>query len=1041
MKTINIADLKDFFYSPEVVKESSDFLVSTKLSDFLIDEKNSNIIVSCYIDSYSIKVKIEEEHVVDCDCSCDIYLMSKKICAHIVHVIDLYNQYIKHDFAQYRHASDVSFNVVPVIKELSNGKKKIEVEFYFEESYKKFFISNVEELFSHDDKYYFFPLLFFNKNQIDYNSSLLLNELKNFLNSKDVTYKQKSILIDDNDLGEWIEFCSKFNILFFYQSNSFWNSTSYYLDQHNYDFNEQCKSSINNKRKFLLKTSRDLNIFHFTSKNDLFMFIHSKGKSDIYIYKYDLSYLSDVESFAELINKQISKNDFYKLYLSIKKLFSNYERIIQYLFIIKNNVSKIDPILEVKVYYEKLLNVLAAKISFFYGDIEYPYKENETNYFKRERFLEQNLLEPLLNFFPYYNSEFGVFEIVDHQKYLDFLNWNRKVIKNDLYKIKISENLIFKPKIKKEFHVSASSFENDFLKIEWSIEGFSEEDILKVLAAYKQKLKYVTLSDNKIINLDLDINFEKLDEDLKLLNTSIDFIDDRSILVNRLNSNYFLENFTLDDSDGLKEYVKKLYDTETDVKNELPTNLKNILKKYQVTGYLWLKKLLHLNAGGILADEMGLGKTMQTISLLSDVYYNNKTKLPSLIVCPSSLVYNWKKELSQFAPFLKIGIIDGTQSERNEVLNNIHKYQIIVTSYHLLNKDIEVYKNMEFYLQVLDEAQKIKNHYTQFSKDTKSVNSKYKIALTGTPIENNLLELWSIFDYIMPGFLYDYKLFKSLFQDKIIAKDEEALKKLKTKISPFILRRTKEEVLKELPSKTYKIMTCEFDDKQKEMYYAELSKSQIAIRKGIEDKTINKQGAFIFSVLTKLRQICCSPKLSYENSDINGSKFNLCIDLIKDLIKNNDKILLFSQFTSMIDLIAQELKKLKINFLVLTGETNKKERMELVNEFNNKNNIKIFLISLKAGGTGLTLTSANAVIHYDPWWNLSLENQATDRAHRIGQEKNVFIYKLIVKDSIEEKILSLQESKREIINQIFDENSSNKNSININEILKVLDIE
>ena len=751
--------------------------------------------------------------------------------------------------------------------------------------------------------------------------------------------------------------------------------------------------------------------------------------------------MDHVKNFCEFINKQVSKNNFYRLYLAIKKMFSNYERVVEYLFIIKNSVSKIDPVLEVKVYYEKILNVLAVKLSFFYGEKEFPYKENEDNYFKRGRFLEQKLLEPLLSFFNFYNVEFNVFEIVDQQKYYEFIEWSKKMNRNDLYDIKISEDLVFKPKVRKEFHINSSSFDNDFLKIEWSLEGFSKEDMLKILSAYKQKLKYVTLSNNKVINLELEIDFDNLKEELSLLNTSIENINDGFVNVNKLNSNYFLQNFKLQNKDELQSYFNKLYGDESVVKNELPESLNKILKSYQKTGYLWLKKLLHLNAGGILADEMGLGKTLQTISLLLDVYFNKRTNQPSLVICPSSLVYNWKKELDQFAPFLKVGVIDGSQQERFPILDNYQNYDVIVTSYHLLNKDIEKYKNINFYLQILDEAQKIKNHYTQFSKDAKAINSNYKIALTGTPIENNLLELWSIFDYLMPGFLYDYKTFKTFFQEKIVAKDDITLKKLKTKIDPFILRRTKQEVLKELPSKTYKVLTSEFNDEQKQMYLTELNKSKLMIKKSISDNSINKQGVLIFSILTRLRQICCSPKLIYENSTTNGSKFALCIELIKDLIKNDDKILLFSQFTSMIDLIAAELRKLKINFLVLTGETNKKDRIDLVNEFNNKKHIKVFLISLKAGGTGLTLTSANAVIHYDPWWNLSLENQATDRAHRIGQERNVFIYKLIAKGSIEEKIISLQESKKEIIEQIFDENSSNKNSLSMNEILKVFDMD
>ncbi|MDE6429035.1 MAG: SNF2 helicase associated domain-containing protein, partial [Malacoplasma sp.] len=516
---------------------------------------------------------------------------------------------------------------------------------------------------------------------------------------------------------------------------------------------------------------------------------------------YDIDKILAVNDFCEFVNKQLSKNNFYKLYLAIKKLFSNYERIIEYLFIIKNNISKTDPVLQIKIYFDKILNVLVSKLSFLYGEIEYPYKENEDNYIKRERFLEQKLLEPILNFFNYYNIEFKVFEIIDHQKYLEFIEWSRKVINNDLYEVKFSEDLIFKPKSKKEFKINSSSFENNFLKIDWHIDGFTKEDMLKIISSYQQKIKYVTLSNNKIINLELEIDFDKLKDELKLLNTSVDEINSGSLLVNKLNSNYFLENFELENNDELKQHYEKLYGDNNDfVKNELPDNLKKILKNYQVTGYLWLKKLIYLQAGGILADEMGLGKTIQTLSLLADIYFNKKTSLPSLVVCPSSLVYNWQKEFNQYAPYLKIAIIDGNQSERLSILNRINEYDVVVTSYHLLNKDLELYKNIEFYVQILDEAQKIKNHYTQFSKDSKSINSKHRIALTGTPIENNLLELWSIFDYLMHNFLYDYRTFKISFQEKIVNKDEDTLKKLKTKIAPFILRRTKKDVLKELPS-------------------------------------------------------------------------------------------------------------------------------------------------------------------------------------------------------------------------------------------------
>lgn len=1041
MKTINLEEIKEFFFSPEILEKKAELLDSADIFDFKINETLSEIFVQSEVDKYGAKITIANETILEFSCNCEIYLSSKKICSHIFCLIETYNQYINF-VSRYQDVKNVSFEIAPIIFNQEDGSKKIVIEFYFNCNYKKFFVSNVKELFLHDNKYYFFPLCFFNKEQIENDSITKIEELRKMLLSKKIIFEKKQIIIDINEISDWLDFFNKLNITFFYQNNFSWNITNYFLDGQNYEFDEQCKPGVNNKRKFSLKVNKEFSFFYISTNEYVFLFSYLKPKSTINIYKYDINNFSYVNDFCEFINKQLSKNNFYKLYLAVKKLFANYERIIEYLFIIKNNISKTDPVLQIKIYFDKILNVLVSKLSFLYGETEYLYKENEDNYFKRERFLEQKLLEPVLNFFNYYNVEFKVFEIVDHQKYLEFVEWSRKIATNDLYDVKFSEDLIFKPKIKKEFKINSSSFENNFLKIDWKIDGFTREDMLKIISSYQQKIKYVTLSNNKIINLELEIDFDKLNEELKLLNTSINDISNGTVLVNKLNSNYFLENFNFKNKDELKNHFEKLYgDNNEFVKNELPDNLKKILKNYQVSGYLWLKKLIYLQAGGILADEMGLGKTIQTLSLLADIYFNKKTNLPSLVVCPSSLVYNWQKEFHQYAPYLKIAIIDGNQNERLKVLNQISKYDVIVTSYHLLNKDLEFYKNIEFYIQILDEAQKIKNHYTQFSKDSKSINSKHKIALTGTPIENNLLELWSIFDYLMNNFLYDYRTFKINFQEKIINKDEETLKKLKTKIAPFILRRTKKDVLKELPSKTYKILTCDFNETQKEMYFTELNKSKLIIKKEISQNTINKQSIYIFSVLTKLRQICCSPKLIYENCETNGSKFNLCIELIKDLIKNDDKILLFSQFTSMIDLIAQELKKLNISFYTLTGETNKKERIELVNDFNNKKNVKVFLISLKAGGTGLTLTSANAVIHYDPWWNQSLENQATDRAHRIGQEKNVFIYKLIAKNSIEEKILSLQESKKEIIEQIFSENSTQKSSINMSEILKVLDIE
>jgi len=371
-------------------------------------------------------------------------------------------------------------------------------------------------------------------------------------------------------------------------------------------------------------------------------------------------------------------------------------------------------------------------------------------------------------------------------------------------------------------------------------------------------------------------------------------------------------------------------------------------------------------------------------------------------------------------PKLKALVISDDYLERKRKIEEIGKYQVIITSYDSLKRDIDLYENYCFKYVVADEAQYIKNNNTKNSKAIKTINAETKFALTGTPIENSLSELWSIFDFIMPGYLYKYKKFKELYETPIIKEqNEDVMNKLKKQIEPFVLRRTKGEVLTELPDKTVTILNNEMSEEQYNIYMSYMAQARKEIMSQIDINGFEKSQIKILSLLMRLRQICCHPKLFLREYEGESSKLNQCIEIIQDAVLGGHKILLFSSYTSMFEIIEEKLKNIGVKYLKLTGQTKVGERIELVDKFNTNENIKVFLISLKAGGTGLNLTGADMVIHYDPWWNLSAENQATDRTYRIGQKRNVQVYKLITKNSIEEKIYELQQKKAKLIDNML----------------------
>lgn len=601
------------------------------------------------------------------------------------------------------------------------------------------------------------------------------------------------------------------------------------------------------------------------------------------------------------------------------------------------------------------------------------------------------------------------------------------------------------------------SVSNGLLEIDIHSDSLPYEELAGILNSYRRRQKYYKLKSGEFLKLENN-SLSVLSELADGLRLSEQAIRGGRISVPLYRASYIDAVLTSHNSDiqsHRDRYFKSLIrdmKSVADSDYEVPDAMKPILRDYQKTGYRWLCTIAQLGFGGILADDMGLGKTLQIITLLEHARLEaisktvdltdtaSHTACPppvSLIVCPSSLVYNWDSEIEHFAPNLKTLLITGTAQERQELLTHYADYDVLITSYDMLKRDIASYDNLHFHYQIIDEAQYIKNHRTQAARSVCGIHSVTRFALTGTPIENRLSELWSIFEYLMPGFLYPYAYFRSELEQPIVEnKDQIAATRLQQLVRPFIMRRLKTDVLKELPDKLEHAVYAQMTDEQNKLYTANTLKLQKDLEQQ-SDSMFKTSKIQILAELTKLRQLCCDPSLIYQNYHGGSAKLDTCIQLIENAMAGGHKILLFSQFTSMLDVIERRLKAERILYYRLDGSTKSEQRTRLVNAFN-ENKIPVFLISLKAGGTGLNLTGADIVIHYDPWWNAAAQNQATDRAHRIGQTHTVTVYKLIARHTIEEKILELQENKKALSDQILSEEGVTASQLTKEELLKLL---
>lgn len=698
----------------------------------------------------------------------------------------------------------------------------------------------------------------------------------------------------------------------------------------------------------------------------------------------------------------------------------------------------ISPALNVKVFIDRQDDRILAKIEHHYGNmIIDPFQPEATDKTEKELILLRNAEKEreIMSIF-----ESNPFKYNGRECYLEGEEPICDFLFTSLPKLEGQAELYLTGAVKAlvlpKQHASMTKIdinpEGNLLEISFDMEGIDQQEVQQVLQSIVERKKYYRLTSGAFVSLEDDA-FQTMNH----------LLTELQINKGQLNKRVFqLPVYRGLQIDGIMNEVdnnyvklgKKFRRLIQDLKNPdaidfvLPTSLKTTLRDYQQFGFQWLRTMAHYRLGGILADDMGLGKTVQAIAyLLSEKNEDNKERRASMVVSPASLVYNWKSEFEKFAPELDVVVVYGTPDERGRLLSDC-KPDVFVTSYPLLRQDLELYDKAEFDTLILDEAQAIKNHLTKTAKAVKQIKAAKCFALSGTPIENSLDELWSLFDAIQPGFFQSQRVFNNLTRERIARM-----------VRPFILRRVKHDVLRELPEKIETVHQSELTKTQKELYLGYLEKIKQETKDALQTEGFDKSRIKILAGLTRLRQLCCHPSLFLENYSGQSGKLECLMEILENALENKRRLLVFSQFSSMLKIIRGELDRMKMSYFYLDGQTPSRERVEMAERFNNGEN-DIFLISLKAGGTGLNLTGADTVILYDLWWNPAVEEQAAGRAHRMGQKNVVQVIKLITRGTIEEKIYRMQQHKRELIEQVIQPGETSLSSLSEEELKEILGI-
>lgn len=714
-----------------------------------------------------------------------------------------------------------------------------------------------------------------------------------------------------------------------------------------------------------------------------------------------------------------------------------YPSLNQYFKInLDNDISRLlfeEPLVP-ELYLDYQDGVLEIEPIFKYGDLTIqPLKDDQAislseRIMVRDRIQENQLMDSLFEYLPDRKLEDGKWLVKGTQKVSQVIYDSIPRLHNqfDFYLTEAVKKLRYQASNNQPVHISVNE-ESNLLEIDFDLEEISDDEISDIIKALRQSDdRFYKLSSGSIIDLQQK-DFQELNDiadNLSLESSNFD----QTVHVPLYQGLSLLENDNVQKSDQFIELAKSLLEPK-EIEVQVPDEIQADLRPYQEVGFNWLKTLDAYQFGGILADDMGLGKTLQSITFIQSKMNTDQGKY--LVVCPSSVLYNWENEFKKFTEDIEPTVISGTIKEREDLIKELAEAEngVWITSYPLLQRDGELYRDIHFETVILDESQNVKNDTAKTTKAVSRINAKNKFALSGTPIENNLEELWTIFSIIQPGMFKDKSSFKQM-DNQVIA----------SKIKPFILRRLKGQVLDDLPEKTETTEYIELNPEQKRIYQTQLAMIQKEVEGYIEDESFEQNSMKILTGLTRLRQICCDPKLVTNQYEGQSAKLERLMEYLKEAKVNGKRVVLFSQFTKMLDIIREELGKIGYDYHYLDGQTKKEDRLELTERFNNGEK-DLFLISLKAGGTGLNLTGGDTVILYDSWWNPAIEDQAADRVHRIGQKKSVQVLRLIARGTIEERINELQDKKRALVDSVVDSNNSTSiTRLTKEEILKLLDV-
>lgn len=998
------------------------FRGGTKLYTFKIRSETRSQI-------YTVQIILKERKIMSMNCTCPKYEMSGK-CKHIAAVLLEYGNRL-FNYQEVDQTLLISKKILETLSPathhtLTKQKLSLLLELQFVESY-------------YENGLFIKPKLGIDKmyvvgNRLSEFFRIYENESGSCYFGKQFTYQPSTQYFDENDtkLLEYLK-------VHYRKHGQYYGGRIFISKDYIHDmllFLEHKSYEIMSHGTFLGVQFENPFEGELHKENDVYTYtiLHEFGYDALtrdyrYIIKNNLLY-EVPENFLTILNTfreydvdqiQFEKQDLDKF---VKGILPAVKEKTQIDDALQKEVMIIDP--TTKIYLDIENSKIICTVDFDYaGTCIHYFKNNDTSRIRNEAFEEQVLRELLKYRFEFADTHLELSDIEEMGSFLE----------TGLYEISTKYETFTSQKLKETEIVKNTNITSQFsigrdsiMTYAFDLGDILPDEVTHIFDAMQKKKKYYKLKSGNILNVSENENLKQFESLIESMDFTSRELKDGQGVIPKYRAIY-LDSLRKDTYDIIKtnhlfdDFIQK-FNTYKNANVTVSQKDKKTLREYQLVGVKWLYNIYKCGFGGILADEMGLGKSIQMICFLKTVL-KEKKDAKILIVAPTSLIYNWENEFRKFGPELQYKVIAENKNKRRASLQNIENINILITTYGLVRQDQDMYQSIPLELMILDEAQSIKNPNASITKTLKSLHSNIKFALTGTPIENTVIELWSIFDFIMPGYLMNLQRFQSKYNVKEVS-DEFVFEQLEKQISPFILRRKKTEVAKDLPSKIENTIYLDLSKEQKALYVKCVEKTKEEMDQIIKEEGFQKARFKILQLLTRLRQICIDPKILFPTYEGESTKIEELVKIVKDIIQNGHKMLIFTSFKTALEIVKEKLNQEKIDSYVIDGSVSSKKRAELVEKFN-YGDTKIFLIMLKAGGTGLNLTGADVVIHLDLWWNPQVENQATDRAHRIGQTNTVEVIKLVCKGTIEERILELQNQKK-VLSDMLIEGKQNKDN-------------